>query len=105
MGYPMSYPRVVNRNGLQGDYSYSAEDRPEINLRHLIAGDLRRFEKDLRDPMHLAMWAATVGISQQKAKRFLDLLFDGNLIQEFQATMPDNAKGWGAFWRKYWPDS
>lgn len=64
MGYPMSYGRVVNRNGLTGGYDAG-----------LIQGDLRRLEDDQRDDRHLEEYAAAAGITPAQAKLVLDAFF------------------------------
>lgn len=68
MGYPMTYPRVVLRNGLDGDY---AESRGGT----LIAGDMRRLELDQRDERHLKQYAAVAGITDHQAYLVLTAFF------------------------------
>lgn len=74
MGYPMTYPRVVLRNGLNGSYSgtYGDETAP---WKSLIAGDLRRLERDARDDLNIAKFAKAAGISKPKARAVLDAFF------------------------------
>lgn len=69
MGYPMSYPRVVHRNGLIGNYESA------MTPQRAIAGDLRRLEQDQRDPAHLERYAAVASITPAQAKAVLDALF------------------------------
>jgi hypothetical protein len=75
MGYPMDYGRVVNRNGLQGDYG--SKHATELNC---IRGDLRRLEDDQRDENHLPRYARYAGITEEQAKKVLDAFFDPNLM-------------------------
>jgi hypothetical protein len=56
MGYPMTFRRVVNRNGLNdGDYgkppqTWSAYGGSDLSQKAtLLAGDLRRLERDAVD--------------------------------------------------------
>jgi hypothetical protein len=71
MGYPMTYQRVIGRSHLQGDYGC-----PSTALQ-LIAGDLRRLEKNQRDEAHLKQYAARAGITEEQAKEVLDAFFAG----------------------------
>jgi len=73
MGYPMTYPRVVMRNGLQGDYSDSGPG-PQFS-RTLLAGDMRRLEEDQRDARHIARYAEYAGVSKPKAAKVLEAFF------------------------------
>jgi hypothetical protein len=62
MGYPMTWKRFVNRNGLEdGDYeNLPARWRSSINAQgaRMIVGDLRRLERDAQDECGLAMQIA-----------------------------------------------
>lgn len=78
MGYPMTYGRVVNRNGLTGDYGHDVNAERDANLRRIIAGDLRRLEKDQRDPQHLARYAKYAGVTPGQARKILDAFFHGD---------------------------
>jgi len=71
MGYPMTYARLVRRNGLYGDYDGCANE-------HLgcIRGDMRRLELDTRDEQHLRMYADTAGITPEQVKAVFDKFFD-----------------------------
>lgn len=93
MGYPMSWPRVVRRNQLDGNYDHRAtamklsEDGrqyvpvdPEASARSLIAGDMRRLEADSRDEAHLARYAEIAGITPEQAKAVLDAFFAGRAL-------------------------
>jgi hypothetical protein len=75
MGYPMTYSRVVYRNGLLGDY-VGGTNHPPDGYKDMIAGDLRRLEKDQRDEQHLAEYAKRTGLTPEQVKSVLDLLFD-----------------------------
>jgi hypothetical protein len=67
MGYPMTWQRLVGRNALcQGDYSDGG----------LIAGDMRRLERDCRDGAHLKGYAKAAGCTKKQAKAVLDRFFD-----------------------------
>lgn len=68
MGYPMTYPRVVNRNGLLGNYTESRGDK-------LTAGDLRRLELDQRDENHLRLYAEHAKITEHQAWLVLTAFF------------------------------
>lgn len=65
MGYPMTYKRVLDRNGLSGDYDDS-----------MVAGDLRRLERDTRDAMHLDAYAQHAHVSTPQAKAIFDAFFE-----------------------------
>jgi hypothetical protein len=73
MGYPMTYPRVVLRNGLTGNYAESYGE--QRTLRTLIAGDMRRLEHDMRDQRHLRAFAEKAGISDHQAWLVLTAFF------------------------------
>jgi hypothetical protein len=66
----MTWPRVVQRNGLGGDYDSTPHGA--------IAGDLRRLERDSRDPLHLAAYAKVAGITEGQARAVLDAFFAGD---------------------------
>ncbi len=74
MGYPMTYQRVIGRNGLHGGYDDPPRPLPASSA---IAGDLRRLEHDQRDPLHLDLYARKVGITPEQVKCVLDLFFEG----------------------------
>lgn len=78
MGYPMTYPRIVNRNHLQGDYGNNP-GQPEKGSLDLIRGDLRRLEKDQRDDSHVQAYSKAAGITAEQARRMLDLFFAGTV--------------------------
>ena len=69
MGYPMTYPRVVGRNNLDGDYE---NDGPSWPGEAAVAGDLRRLESDQRDDTHLALYAKAAGVTPEQARLVLD---------------------------------
>lgn len=62
MGYPMSWERLILRNQLGGDYVSPHTPR------ELIAGDLRRLERDQRDARHLAR-IRPVGLTPNRPRR------------------------------------
>lgn len=64
MGYPMTWPRVLDRNRLRGGYEVGP-----------AAGDLRRLEDDQRDEYFLAKYADHAGITPEQALAVLDALF------------------------------
>jgi len=72
----MTWPRVVARNSLGGDY----QNNPVPGLhddRWPIRGDLRRLEADQRDDLHLAGYAQTAGVTVEQARAVLDAFFAG----------------------------
>ena len=78
MGYPMSYPRMVGRGDLGGDYTTdrTVPGLPKVN-REMVAGDLRRLENDQRDDRHLAKYALRTGLTSMEVRSVLDLFFAG----------------------------
>lgn len=68
MGGSMFYYRFILRNHLEGDYD------PE-NSKGLIAGDLRRLERDQRDDYNLGQYAKKAGITKEQVKIVLDQFF------------------------------
>jgi hypothetical protein len=70
MGYPMTWVRIIGRNHLHGDYT-DADDG-----RRLIAGDMRRLERDSRDDAHIRGYAKAAGCTKKQAKAVLDRFFD-----------------------------
>lgn len=74
MGYPMTYPRVVNRNGLAtGDY-----DSTEHGL---LLGDLRRFESDTLDGRAICeRIAAHTGHPKETVLEVLTALFNRQVV-------------------------
>lgn len=71
MGYPMTWKRLVNRNGLTGDYD------PGNPPKALISGDMRRLEIDSRDDRYGQEIANAAGVSLDVARRVLNAFFDG----------------------------
>ena len=70
MGYPMTYRRVVMRNGLlEGGYANTPDQLS------MLCGDLRRLEIDQRDELHLAYYAQRAGITPEQVKAVLDVFF------------------------------
>jgi len=65
----MTYQRLIQRNGLGGDYR-------AVCAHPMIAGDLRRLEADSRDAQHLAALAVFAGITTAQAKTVMDAFFD-----------------------------
>ena len=96
MGYPMTYPRVVHRNGIDGDYSKSGYDETQ-SVRTLIAGDMRRLELDQRDPRHLKRYAEYAGITDHQAWLVLTAFFTDFAKQQpswlAAPCWPDNRAG------------
>lgn len=78
MGGCMSFQRFVHRNQLIGDYGagYGKPNSGEWAPRALLAGDLRRIERDQRDERHLKRYAAAVGITPAQVKAVLDKFLD-----------------------------
>jgi len=84
MGYPMTYWRVLWRNGLTGEYQHTANPAGTEDGRGMIRGDLRRLEQDQRDDLHLRKYADRAGITPAQVKVVLDLLFDGEGYERAQ---------------------
>lgn len=74
MGYPMTWPRFIGRNHLQGDY-----DGPDVAGRAVIAGDARRLEQDSRDHRYGAQIAEKAGVTQEQAYAVLTAFFNDSL--------------------------
>lgn len=68
MGYPMTWPRLVGRSHLQGDY-----DATPLGL---IKGDMRRLEQDSRDEHYGRHIAEAAGVEPEVARRVLDVFFN-----------------------------
>jgi hypothetical protein len=75
MGYPMTYARVVGRNGLNGPgYNHTTSEpltpaqATERQVKSMIRGDMRRLEQDSRDEHHLKLYAEHAGITVEQAK-------------------------------------
>jgi hypothetical protein len=75
MGYPMTWQRIVDRNGLKGDYMDTSIDKGDFGSR-MIAGDMRRLERDTRDDLHIKAYAKLAGCTKAQAKKLLDAFFD-----------------------------
>ena len=75
MGYPMTYTRVVLRNGLDGNYAASGPPGASTDWKRMVAGDMRRLEQDQMDDLHIAMYAEAAGISKPKARKVLEAFF------------------------------
>lgn len=86
MGYPMTYPRVVKRNGLAGGY-----DQANPNAHANICGDLRRLEADSLDDQQTAILAAFSGANADQVRRVLRAFLFQTDDEEFKAfyTSPD----------------
>ena len=83
MGYPMDYARVCDRNNLRGGYSdvpVPGFSERENRMLAMIAGDLRRLEKDHRDALHLKAYAQVAGCTEAQAKAVLDAFFEGFVL-------------------------
>lgn len=102
MGYPMTYQRLIDRNGLQGGYDgfgdpvsdgvgapqWSQMDHerfqgwprvPHRQPHHSpIAGDMRRVEADQRDAKHLDEYARLAGITPEQVSAVLTAFFEGD---------------------------
>lgn len=100
MGYPMSWRRLVLRNGFTGGYDGEGENGDDVGApqwmsmdldrfrssprdphrsayKNMAAGDMRRLESDSRDERHLARFARAAGITPEQAEAVLDLFFEG----------------------------
>lgn len=91
MGYPMTYIRFISRNSLVGN-GYGHDGYPKATLpvsATLLAGDLRRLEKDQRDADHLAAYAALAGVTVDQAKTILDAFFEdtGDRLHWYHASV------------------
>ena len=89
----MSYVRVIHRNYLTGDYG-STEVPGAIAL---IAGDLRRLEKDTQDDAHIPAYARYAGITEDQARKVFELFFNGSPLASLMLPVPgdDNDKAEG----------
>lgn len=91
MGYPMTYTRLVGRNGLMRDYTDAAPYRDEtggvaqrdrvVDLRCTIGGDMRRLEQDSRDPRHLDAYARATGLAPEQVNAVLDAFFEASFAE------------------------
>jgi len=84
MGYPMDYKRVVTRNMLTGDYA-DGDYLGELGRLKLIAGDLRRLEKDQLDEWHLKAYAEACNVSVDQARAVLEMFFSGDVYSSKNA--------------------
>jgi hypothetical protein len=82
MGYPMTYARLVGRNGLNGEGYNHTDPKTGVHavgseevVRSMVRGDMRRLEHDQRDEQHLKLYAEHAGITTEQAKLVLDLFF------------------------------
>ncbi len=67
----MSYERFLRRNLVaRGDYGES-----------MIAGDLRRMERDQLSDQHIADWASATGIEPEQLRAFLRLFFTTDCVR------------------------
>jgi len=82
----MDYQRVISRNGLHGDYRLDGQGKERTGFPHpcqgnisqgLVAGDLRRLERDMREPEQLTWFASATGLTPLQCKNVLDCLFNG----------------------------
>lgn len=80
MGGFMPYSRLVYRNNLTGDYDNEERFEPLPNL-GCIRGDMRRFERDSRDPLNLALYAQKAGVTVEQVKSVIDALLDEESLQ------------------------
>ncbi len=94
MSYPMTYKRVLTRNGLSGDYPVYVHglntDLLIDRVRMTIAGDLRRLEKDQTDGLHLLAYAKKAGITVEQAGIVLEAFFAGNVTAVLTSEEWDN---------------
>lgn len=79
MGYPMSYDRFINRNGLTGDYGSKGYEERDRNS-NMLSGDLRRLESDNLDEWHLNCYAEACGVSVDQARAILEMFFSGKVF-------------------------
>lgn len=94
MGYPMTYDRVLNRNGLCGNYTHVrssgngiSEWDPEgriarselYNCLRMISGDMRRLERDCMDDTadysHHRRLCEYAGVDSTTLRRVLHAFF------------------------------
>lgn len=81
MGYPMTWKRVVNRNNLNGDYSTDNLSLPlSEKIIRMIAGDMRRLEKDNLDEWHLKAYSEACNVSVEQVRAILEMFFSGNVF-------------------------
>lgn len=67
----MTWQRAISRNLLGGHYG-------DGSAHAIIAGDLRRLEKDSRDPRHLDAYARTTGLEPGQVLAVLDVFFESS---------------------------
>ena len=99
MGYPMTYDRFIHRNLLQGSYG---DKLIENTSRDIIAGDLRRLEKDTLDQNHVPMYAAFTEISEDQVRKIFEAFFHG-VPSEWWLQYQDELRNRGIKWQA-WPD-
>jgi len=77
MGFPMTYARVIERNNLTGDY---ADDDRELSReeqqRRMIAGDLRRLERDNLTDRQIVRCEEETGVSAADVSKVLQWFLD-----------------------------
>lgn len=76
MGYPMTYPRVVIRNRLTGEYGDFKEYNTSDHTRAMIGGDLRRLESDTQDDHHIKWYAEESGATEEQVRKIFELFFN-----------------------------
>ena len=64
----MTYTRLVNRNGLKGDYSGDPDQNYGPGAKGGIRGDMRRLEQDSVDVRHLTEYAEAAGITTEQVR-------------------------------------
>lgn len=69
MGYPMTFSRLVHRNGL-------SEFRNGYDAGTALHGDLNRFVENTQDHNHVAFFVQATGASEGQVRQLLALIFD-----------------------------
>lgn len=77
MGGPMTWGRLVARNGLKGDYGSPTDHVNGMHGNRSIAGDMRRVERDMVSDEYgyLAKFAAAAGVTTEQARAVLLAFF------------------------------
>ena len=83
MGYPMTWTRAINREGINpnsANWVHDIEDLTEKQKaveykKRCIAADLKRFVEDCKDDNHGAYLAALAGVDLETWQNCMDVLF------------------------------
>lgn len=79
MGGTMPYIRFIGRHGLEGGYDWQTDLNSSAARKHgdrIMAGDLRRFERDMTDEAHVKAFARLSGATKAQVRVILKLLLE-----------------------------